>query len=113
MGMADRQNQVRVSDSDVEIAALKALDAALAKLDLETCTRVLNWANDRFVRDPDRLSLQSINASLRGHTEALNQLTIACSKAGVKPTDFVLAVKRLHDEAQKVADLDARALPRP
>lgn len=55
---------VRVSDQDPEMLAIKAVLAALAPLDSEAAARVLGWAEARYGVEAQRLACERLNTSL-------------------------------------------------
>lgn len=69
--MSER-NEVRVSDQDGEMLAIKAISAAMDRLDVETCERVIRWAEDRYVRTAIRAIGKQAMEGIKAQMETLD-----------------------------------------
>lgn len=103
--MSER-NEVRVSDSDAEMLAIKAIASALDRLDEAARKRVLEWGEDRYVNAPlKRMS----DAAMEGMTRQLEVLDRHATQLGVKTTDLVHAYSTLRQRSG-FAPVDEREL---
>jgi hypothetical protein len=86
--MSNRR-EVRVSDQDPEMLAIKAVAAALEPLDEEARGRVLEWAKDRFVEAPLRTIKGSTFEAMKAQLDCVREYA---NRIGVKETDLVHAL---------------------
>lgn len=101
--MSERaRTEIRVSDVDPEMLAIKALGAALAPLDKTSAARVIGWADKRYGvgaqrAEEDQLS-ESIRDAYKSMSEGLSLITRAVRELNV-PTEQVEAVfRRIYTE---------------
>jgi hypothetical protein len=69
-------NEIRVSDQDPELAAMKAVARAFEGLDRGGCARVVEWARKRYV-DRDLVPFGEFDSEgFARFTDALRQATL-------------------------------------
>lgn len=94
--------QVRVTDADPEMLAIKAVLAALAPLDAQAASRVLGWAEARYGVEAQRIACGRLNESLMASLEltaqGLRQVDDACRSLTLKPEVLKVVLGRLADE---------------
>jgi aryl-alcohol dehydrogenase-like predicted oxidoreductase len=100
--MAER-NEIRVSDQDPEMLAIKALSSVLAPLDPVARKRVLEWASDRFVEGPVRLWKSEEYERLSAQLEFLRT---RAKELGVSDRELIHAFSALREG--KVAPIEVR-----
>lgn len=101
--MSDR-NEVRVSDQDPEVLAMKALSAALQPLDTNARVRLLSWAEDKFVKDVERAVSEEALMGVQAQMEALEK---RAKYIGVSMPKLVHAFSAAR-EAARVAPIEVR-----
>ena len=107
--MNTQRVEVRVSDQDPEMLALKAVAAALAPLDRDTAARVLGWAEARYGIEAQRVAHEQLNKSLMLSLEktaqSLGVVADASRQLHMDPGHLRTALTRLYEEA--VAEAEA------
>ena len=91
--------EIRASDGDPEIAAMKAIEKSLYDLDREAVRRVMRWANERHIQGPDDKLMHETHEWVHAMTAGIATLTKAARHAGVTEHEYVVAVKRLMEDA--------------
>lgn len=103
-----RRSEVRVSDADPEMLALKVVAQALAPLDRDTAARVLGWAESRYGIEAQRVAHEQLNKSLMASLEvtarSLGAVSEAASKLHMDPKHLRVALGRLYDEVVTEAE---------
>lgn len=88
------QHEIRVGDKDPEMAAVKALGAALEPLDLDGRKRVLAWASDKFV-DMEFRSIRA--AAMEGILASMEEIRKRASELGVNERTLMHAISAVRD----------------
>lgn len=96
------QHEIRVGDRDPEMAAVKALGAALEPLDLDARKRVLAWAKDKYVEGEFR---EIRSAAMEGISASIEAIQTSAKNLGVTDRQFIHAVSAVRDRA-KLAPVD-------
>jgi hypothetical protein len=101
------RNEVRVSDSNAEMLAIKAIAQALEQLDRDARRRVLHWAGDRFVNGEVLKLNDEADKFLETFTTTLQMITDAAVKAGVTRRHYTIVAERMIREATEAAESEA------
>jgi hypothetical protein len=100
--MMNNEEIRRRKTTDPEMDAINVVTQALAPLDMETCRRVLKWAEDRFIEEPKRrvsdLAWAGLDAQIKGYKEYSQRL-------GVDDRTLAHALKHVR-EAKGLAPLE-------
>jgi hypothetical protein len=106
--MSTQRTEVRVSDQDPEMLALKAVATALAPLDRDTAARVLGWAEARYGIEAQRTAHVQLNKdlmfSLEKTAQTLGVVADASRQLHMDPGHLRTALNRLYDEAVAEAE---------
>jgi hypothetical protein len=106
--MSTKRTEVRVSDQDPELLALKAITQALDGLGQDTAARVLGWAEARYGVEAQRIAAEQVNKSLMLSLEktaqSLSAVTDASRQLHMDPGHLRTALNRLYDEAVAEAE---------
>lgn len=101
------RNEVRVSDADDEMLAIKAVAAALAPLDERAAHRVLGWASEKFLHARVTEAQTSVDVWLKGLADGMSAVADGAQRAGVSQMHMLTAIDRLYQEATKDAETAA------
>lgn len=100
--MSDR-SEIRVSDQDAEMLAIKAIGQAFAGLDRESRKRVLNWTQDKYIDSELRGISSDAWEGIKAQMEALNKYA---ADLGVTQRELVHALSAMREG--KVAPVEVR-----
>lgn len=98
------RNEVRVSDGDLEMLAIKAIGQALEPLSRDIRRRVLNWAGDRYVNSEVTELSNEADKLLTTFTLTIQQIVDAADRVGVQPRHYTIVAEKLIKEATELAE---------
>lgn len=92
----------RRKTADPEMDAIIVIAQALASLDAETCSRVLEWAKDRFIEQPKReikeLAWLSVDAQISAYKKYAGEM-------GLDDRKLAHAISHVRD-SKRLAPID-------